>query len=56
MEKYTPVDDTYDKLGEKVTGTYKKIGSNEQGIQWYDKVGNRQDGEYKKCDFVPKQD
>ena len=37
VEEDTPVDDAYDRLGNKLDGTYKRVESNQPGIEIYDK-------------------
>ena len=52
-EEKTPVNDAYDKDGNKLDGIYKKNEDETPGIELYDKSGNKLDGAYKKEEFVP---
>ena len=55
-EEETPVDDAYDKEGNKLDGIYMKTADETPGIQLFDKVGNKLDGAYNKKELIPQQD
>ena len=43
-----PDDDIYDKLGNKLDGTFKKVEDpSKPGEEVYDKFGNKLDGKYR---------
>ena len=56
VEVDTPIDDSYNRLGNKLDGIYKNVDSKEGGFEIYDKIGNKLDGAYKKQQFISEQE